>query len=49
MYSRLVALLTNRDFYVCSAWVLSNGFNSRVSPYSGNCIAKGKDVHHGVK
>ena len=30
---------------VCSAWALSNGWKSRVSPNSGNYIAKGKDVH----
>lgn len=30
---------------VCSAWALSNGCKSRVSPNSGNYIAKGKGVH----
>ena len=30
---------------VCSARALSNGCKSRVSPKSGNYIAKGKGVH----
>ena len=30
---------------VCSAWALSNGCKSRVSPNSGNYIAQGKGVH----
>ena len=30
---------------VCSAPALSNGRKSRVSPNSGNYIAKGKGVH----
>ena len=32
-------------FFVCSARALSNGCKSRVSPNSGNYIAKGKGVH----
>ena len=32
-------------FIVCSARALSNGWKSRVSPNSGNYIAKGKGVH----
>ena len=32
-------------FVVCSARALSNGCKSRVSPNSGNYIAKGKGVH----
>ena len=31
--------------FVCSARALSNGCKSRVSPNSGNYIAKGKGVH----
>jgi|GEM_PF-6974397 len=41
-----------RDFpfvVVCSARALSNGCKSRVSPNSGNYIAKGKGVHREVK
>ena len=34
---------------VCSARALSNGCKSRVSPNSGNYIAKGKGVHREVK
>ena len=34
---------------VCSARALSNGWKSRVSPNSGNYIAKGKGVHREVK
>ena len=34
---------------VRSAWALSNGCKSRVSPNSGNYIAKGKGVHREVK
>ena len=33
----------------CSARALSNGCKSRVSPNSGNYIAKGKGVHREVK
>ena len=36
-------------FLVCSARALSNGCKSRVSPNSGNYIAKGKGVHREVK
>ena len=36
-------------FAVCSARALSNGCKSRVSPNSGNYIAKGKGVHREVK
>ncbi|WP_417172981.1 hypothetical protein, partial [Alistipes putredinis] len=36
-------------FVVCSARALSNGWKSRVSPNSGNYIAKGKGVHREVK
>ena len=36
-------------FRVCSARALSNGCKSRVSPNSGNYIAKGKGVHREVK
>ena len=36
-------------FLVCSARALSNGWKSRVSPNSGNYIAKGKGVHREVK
>ena len=36
-------------FIVCSARALSNGCKSRVSPNSGNYIAKGKGVHREVK
>ena len=35
--------------FVCSARALSNGCKSRVSPNSGNYIAKGKVVHREVK
>ena len=35
--------------FVCSARALSNGCKSRVSPNSGNYIAKGKGVHREVK
>ena len=33
------------SLFVCSARALSNGCKSRVSPNSGNYIAKGKGVH----
>ena len=36
-------------FLVRSAWALSNGCKSRVSPNSGNYIANGKGVHREVK
>ena len=36
-------------FFVCSARALSNGCKSRVSPNSGNYIAKSKGVHCKVK
>ena len=36
-------------FFVCSARALSNGCKSRVSPNSGNYIAKGKGVHREVE
>ena len=36
-------------YVVCSARALSNGCKSRVSPNSGNYIAKGKGVHREVK
>ena len=36
-------------FFVVLACVLSNGYKSRVSPNSGNYIAKGKGVHREVK
>ena len=37
------------DSFVCSARALSNGCKSRVSPNSGNYIAKSKGVHRKVK
>ena len=36
-------------FVVCSARALSSGCKSRVSPNSGNYIAKGKGVHREVE
>lgn len=36
-------------YIVCSARALSNGCKSRVSPNSGNYIAKSKGVHRKVK
>lgn len=38
-----------RLFLVRSAWALSNGCKSLVSPNSGNYIAKSKGVHREVK
>lgn len=44
--SKILISKRNRDFlFVCSARALSNGCKSRVSPNSGNYIAKGKGVH----
>ena len=37
------------SYGVCSARALSNGCKSRVSPNSGNYIAKGKGGHREVK
>ena len=42
-------LVTSPLFLVCSARALSNGCKSRVSPNSGNYIAKSKGVHREVK
>ena len=42
-------LLRDAKQVVCSARALSNGCKSRVSPNSGNYIAKGKGVHREVK
>ena len=42
-------LVASPLFLVCSARALSNGCKSRVSPNSGNYIAKSKGVHRKVK
>ena len=45
LWARLPKTLGIRTHVVCSARALSNGCKSRVSPNSGNYIAKGKGVH----
>ena len=49
VYANVAEVLDLRYVLVYSARALSNGCKSRVSPNSGNYIAKGKGVHREVK